>query len=103
MTTNSTDLMHIAISFPPGFTVEGIVLQGCDRTLRVAVRNWDDIAIFRVRDGRWTAENGDAVTITPTQISLAAGRTVSSPNVDSAGIAFLGWNGLPVGAPATCN
>ncbi len=95
--------MHIAISFPPGFTVEGIVLQGCDRTLRVAIRSWDDIAIFRVRDGRWIAENGDAVTITPAEICLSDGRTVSSPNAELPDLPALEWNSLPAGAPAMCN
>ncbi len=63
--------MKIVISYPPGFNVDGIVLWAGHRTLRVAMRNWDDAAVFHVREGRWTAENGDAVEIRYRQSAAA--------------------------------
>ncbi len=95
--------MHIAISFPPGFTVEGIVLHAAGRTLRVAVRNWDDIAVFRVRNGRWTAENGDAVHLAPRHPLVPGAPSISAPYTDSTGLAGVSWHALPATAPAVCN
>jgi hypothetical protein len=57
--------MQIVISFPPGFSVDGIVMSADAGMLRVAVRGWDDAAIFRARAGGWVAENGDFVEIQP--------------------------------------
>ncbi len=57
--------MQIVISFPPGFSVEGILLSAAQGMLRVGVRHWDDAAIFQLQHGRWLAENGDEVSIMP--------------------------------------
>jgi hypothetical protein len=57
--------MHITIFFPTGFTAEGIVLSGRGDGILVAIRGWDDVAEFRNDEGRWLAENGDAVIIEP--------------------------------------
>ena len=57
--------MHITIFFPTGFTAEGIVLSSGEYGMRVAIRGWDDATEFRNDEGRWLAENGDAVIIEP--------------------------------------
>lgn len=49
----------ITISFPPGFEVEGVVLAVHGNSMRVAVRDWDDVEVFEFADGAWFAENGD--------------------------------------------
>jgi hypothetical protein len=51
--------MRITVSFPPGFEVEGFVLSLRGNSLRVAMRDWDDAAVFEFAEGRWLAENGD--------------------------------------------
>jgi len=51
--------MQITISFPPGFEVQGVVLSVRDDSMRVAMRDWDDAAVFEFADGRWLSENGD--------------------------------------------
>ncbi len=95
--------MHIAIAFKPGFTVEGIVLQAGSRTLRVAVRNWDDIAEFRVHEGCWTAENGDPVTIAPRDPFVPGARCASSVNADPILVVGVAWEALPATPAAMCN
>ena len=52
--------MRITVSFPPGFEVEGFVLALRGNSVRVAMRDWDDAAVFEFTDGQWLAENGDA-------------------------------------------
>jgi len=51
--------MQITIAFPPGFEVQGVVLSVCERSMRVAMRDWDDAAVFEFAGGRWLSENGD--------------------------------------------
>jgi hypothetical protein len=51
--------MRITVSFPPGLEVEGFVLSLRGNSLRVAMRNWDDAAVFEFAGGLWLAENGD--------------------------------------------
>jgi hypothetical protein len=51
--------MQITISFPPGFEVQGVVLSVRDDSMRVAMRDWDDAAVFNFADGHWFSENGD--------------------------------------------
>ena len=51
--------MEITISFPPGFAVEGVVLSLRGNSLRVAMRDWDDAAVFQFANGQWLSENGD--------------------------------------------
>ena len=51
--------MQITISFPPGFEVEGVVLSLRGNSLRVAMRDWDDAAVFEFAGGQWLSENGD--------------------------------------------
>jgi hypothetical protein len=51
--------MRITVSFPPGFEVEGFLLSLRGNSLRVAMRDWDDAAVFEFTDGQWLAENGD--------------------------------------------
>jgi hypothetical protein len=52
--------MRITVSFPPGFDVEGFVLSLRGNSVRVAMRDWDDAAVFEFADGQWLAENGDS-------------------------------------------
>jgi hypothetical protein len=52
--------VRITVSFPPGFSVEGFVLSLRGNSVRVAMRDWNDAAIFEFTDGQWLAENGDA-------------------------------------------
>jgi len=51
--------MRITVTFPPGFEVEGFVLSLRGNSVRVAMRDWDDAAVFEFADGQWLAENGD--------------------------------------------
>lgn len=51
--------MRITVSFPPGFSVEGFVLSLRGNSVRVAMRDWDDAAVFEFADGQWLAENGN--------------------------------------------
>ena len=52
--------MRITVSFPPGFAVEGFVLSLRGNSMRVAMRDWDDAAVFEFADGQWLSENGDS-------------------------------------------
>ena len=52
--------MRITVSYPPGFEVEGFVLSLRGNSMRVAVRDWDDAAVFEFAEGQWLSENGDA-------------------------------------------
>ena len=52
--------MRITVSFPPGFEVEGFVLSLRGNSMRVAMRDWDDAAVFEFAEGKWLAENGDS-------------------------------------------
>ena len=58
-------LMQVTIWFPAGFTVAGVLVTGTNTELRVAMQNWDDVAVFRAARGGWVAENGDRVAIRP--------------------------------------
>jgi len=51
--------MRITVSFPRGFEVEGFVLSLRGNSMRVAMRDWDDAAVFEFAGGQWLAENGD--------------------------------------------
>jgi hypothetical protein len=55
--------MQVTISFRSGFDVEGVVLSITEARLRVAMRDWDDVAEFYCRDGHWFSENRDLVHI----------------------------------------
>ena len=81
--------MQITISYPSGFDVEGVTLTLGDTTLRVAMRGWDDAAVFECRDGQWFAENGDPVVIDWPE-SLA--RMTPDRSIDRASL----WSPAPV-------
>jgi hypothetical protein len=51
--------MRIIVSFPRGFEVEGFVLSLRGNSMHVAMRDWDDAAVFEFAEGRWLSENGD--------------------------------------------
>ncbi len=55
--------MRITISYESGLQLEGVVLSLDADTLRVAVRNWEDAAEYRFRNGRWFSEFGAAVRL----------------------------------------
>ena len=57
--------MQVEISFPAGFTVAGALVAGTNTELRIAMRDWDDLAVFHATGGDWVAENGDRVGIRP--------------------------------------
>lgn len=57
--------MQITLWFSAGFHLEGFVVAGSNTELRVAIRDWNDIAVFRSEGGDWIAENGDRVVIHP--------------------------------------
>jgi hypothetical protein len=57
-------LMQIKITFPSGFDVDGVVLSDTGSKMRVAMRDWDDVAEYECREGQWYSENGDPVGVT---------------------------------------
>jgi hypothetical protein len=61
--------MQITIAFLPGFEVQGVVLSVRDNSMRVAMRDWDDVAAFEFADGRWLSENGDACRVYTSDLS----------------------------------
>lgn len=55
--------MRITIAYGLGLTIDGILLSLDGNAMRVAVRNVDDAAEFRFRDGQWYSEYGDVVRL----------------------------------------
>jgi len=55
--------MQIIVSYPRCFQVPGVVLSAGAGVIRVAMRDWDDVAEFRLQGGAWIAENGDRVEV----------------------------------------
>ena len=66
--------MQVEISFPTGFTVAGALVAGTNTELRIAMRGWDDIAVFHAAGGDWLGENGDRVQIDFHPASSSLGR-----------------------------
>jgi hypothetical protein len=83
--------MQITISFPPGFEVEGVVLSLRGNSMRVAMRNWDDVAVFEFADGRWLSENGDPCRVytsdAPAAIPEGASEEIDRPRLQYASVA----------------
>jgi hypothetical protein len=50
--------MRITISYDSGVQLDGMVLSVEDISMRVALRNTEDVAEFRYERGRWYAESG---------------------------------------------
>jgi hypothetical protein len=61
--------MQVKICFPTGFTVAGALVAGSNTELRIAMQNWDDVAVFHAAGDDWYAENGDRVNIGPLSAS----------------------------------
>jgi hypothetical protein len=79
--------MRITISFPPGFEVEGFVLSLHGNSMRVAMRDWDDAAVFEFSGGQWLSENGDLCRVytsgPPAEIPAAAMEEIIWPRMDT--------------------
>ena len=55
--------MQLVLQYPTGLRVEAVLLAVTRSRMRVALRDRADTVEFRLRDGRWTSDQGEAIEL----------------------------------------